>query len=153
MTTNKTKEILYPELSFEIVGACFDVHNELGRFGREKQYSDLLARKLAGRGLKYAREVRMGDSGNIVDFVVEDRIALELKAVRTLTRDYYRQIKNYLEQSHLDLGILVNFSDVALHPKRVLRATNESALHSQQLAANRNPHRLRIATNRFDSDS
>ncbi|MCR4325219.1 MAG: GxxExxY protein [Patescibacteria group bacterium] len=119
MTTNK--KILYPELSFSIVGACFDVHNELGRFAREKQYADLLEEKIGDRGLKYEREFRLGDSGNIVDFLVEEKILLELKTARLLTRDYYRQIQNYLQQSRIDLGLLINFSDTILRPRRILR--------------------------------
>ncbi|MDP2648867.1 MAG: GxxExxY protein [bacterium] len=122
MATNK--KILYPELSFAIVGACFDVHNELGRFAREKQYGDLLETKMTERDLKYGRELRLGDSGNVADFLVEDKILLELKTVRLLTRDYYRQVQNYLQQARIELGILINFSDVALAPKRIVRISD-----------------------------
>ena len=142
MATNNPKDIVYPELSFEIVGACFDVHNELGRFAREKQYADLLENKIGERGFKYVRELRLGDSGNVVDFLLEDKVILELKAVPTLTRGYYRQIQNYLQWTRLELGLLVNFSDTYLQPKRVLRVT---APHSQSFVGTddsniRSPH-------------
>lgn len=123
MTTNKIhlEHVLYPALSFEIVGACFDVHNELGRFAREKQYGNLLATKLSDRSLKYRRELQLCDSGNIVDFLIEEKIILELKTARVLTRDYFRQVQNYLQFAKVDLGLLVNFSEVSLQPRRVIR--------------------------------
>lgn len=131
MSTNIRKEVLYPELSYEVVGACFDVHNELGRFAREKQYADLLEKKLIARGLKYVRELRLGDSGNIADFLVENKIIVELKTVRALTRDYFHQTQNYLQQSRIDLALLVNFSDLVLKPRRILRLPDPIRSHSQ----------------------
>lgn len=124
MTTNR--KILYPELSYTIVGICFDVHNELGRFAREKQYADLLEEKLAELGLKYDREFPLGDSGNIVDFAVAERVLVELKTVRFLTRAHFRQIQNYLQRAQMNLGLLVNFSEETLRPRRVVRIESNS---------------------------
>src|SRR3989338_6186568 len=76
--------VLYPELSYDINGLCFEVQNELGPFAREKQYGDLLEKKLQERGLPYSREVRIAEPGNIIDFVVANKIAIELKAKRAL---------------------------------------------------------------------
>jgi len=125
METNKTKKdtkVLYPELSYKIVGLAFDVHNELGQFAREKQYADLLEEKFKAENIKYRRELIMGDSGNIADFIVgEEEILLELKTARILGRAHFHQIQNYLQQSHIKLGILINFSDKYLRPKRILR--------------------------------
>jgi len=121
MATNKTaSKVLYPELSYRIVGLCFAVHNELGRFARERQYSDLLEEKLRAEKIAYKREMRIGDSGNIADYVIEDLILLELKTTRVVGRAHFRQIQNYLQQSRIQLGLLVNFSDPYLRPKRVL---------------------------------
>ena len=125
MTTNNTaKKILHPKLSYEVVGLCFDVHRELGRFAREKQYADLLEERFKEAELKYAREFLLGDSGNIVDFLIDEKIILELKTVRLLTRNYYRQIQNYLQQARIDLGLLINFSEIRLRPKRILRISD-----------------------------
>jgi len=132
MTTNTTDaKILHSELSFAIVGACFDVHNELGRFAREKQYADALEERFRGGGLRYVREFRLGDSGNVVDFLVEEKIILELKTVRFLTTSYFRQIQNYLQQARMDLGLLVNFSDALLQPRRIVRISDPIRSHSQ----------------------
>lgn len=120
ITTNK--EVLYPELSYKIVGLAFEVHNELGRFAREKQYADLLEQKLKSENVLYKREYRIGDSGNIVDFLVDgkEQILLELKTVRFLNRSHFRQMQNYLQRTRIKLGLLINFSDEHLSPRRVL---------------------------------
>lgn len=126
MTTNSKEndtKVLYPELSYKIVGLAFEVHNELGQFAREKQYADLLEEKFKVENIKYRRELIMGDSGNIADFIVgeNEEILLELKTVRVIGRAQFHQIQNYLQQSYIKLGILINFSDKYLRPKRVLR--------------------------------
>lgn len=119
MATNK---VIYPELSYKIVGLAFDVHNELGQFAREKQYGDLLERKLKEEKIEYVRELRIGDSGNIADFIIGDkeRILVELKTTRIVGRAHFRQTQNYLQQTGIKLGLVINFSDKYLNPKRVL---------------------------------
>ncbi|HEY4508498.1 MAG TPA: GxxExxY protein [Candidatus Paceibacterota bacterium] len=113
--------LIYPELSFKVVGLCFVVHNELGVYAKEKQYADLLERKLIGDKVTYKREQIIGDSGNIADFIIDDKILLELKAKRIITRDDYYQTQRYLQETRLKLGIIVNFRDRTIHPKRVVR--------------------------------
>lgn len=118
-------EILFPELSYEISGVCFSVQNKLGRFCREKQYADEFERLLIEKGLSYKREfpvkVNGQNSGNIVDFIIEEKIIVELKAKRFLTKDDYYQTKRYLASLNLNLGLIVNFRDSYIKPKRILR--------------------------------
>ena len=122
MATNKTNEkVLYPKLSYEITGILFATHNELGQYAREKQYGDLIEKKLKENKIPYEREVAIADSGNILDFIVDNKIALELKSIRIITRENYRQIQNYLQQTGLKLGILVNFRNKYLKPVRNIR--------------------------------
>ena len=99
----------------------FSTHNELGPYAREKQYGGCLERKLKERNIRFVRELRIGESGNIIDFLVEGKIAVELKAKRSLTSEDYRQIQNYLQASGVELGLLVNFRQTAVKPIRVLR--------------------------------
>lgn len=123
MATNTTKvgeNVLYPELSYIITGILFGAHNELGQFAREKQYGDSIEGKLKESKIIYRREVNI-DGGNILDFIIDDKIILEIKAVRIITKDNYRQIQNYLQQTGLRLGILVNFKNKYVKPIRIIR--------------------------------
>jgi GxxExxY protein len=130
MTTNLIKsdqgKIIYKDLSYEIVGICIEVHKELGSFAREKQYCDLFELKIKQHKLSYKRELRIGDSGNIIDFSIDDKIVIEFKAKPFLTVEDFNQIKRYLFQTGYKLGLLVNFRDKRISPKRVLNDNNLS---------------------------
>ncbi|MDO8573098.1 MAG: GxxExxY protein [bacterium] len=123
MTTNKKmgEKVIYPELSYTVTGILFAVHNELGPYAREKQYGDLIEEKLKETDILYKREVAIADSGNILDFIIDNKIVLELKSVRIITRENYRQIQNYLQQAQMKLGLLVNFRNKYLKPIRIIR--------------------------------
>lgn len=120
-STNKNDKLIYPELSYLITGICFSVHNTLGRYSREKQYGDLLETKLKELKLPYRRERGIRASGNIVDFVIDDKILLELKAKPLVTKADYYQTQRYLQSSGLRLGLIINFRHEYLRPKRVVR--------------------------------
>lgn len=115
------QKLLFGGLSYKINGILFDVHNELGQFAKEKQYADLIEKKFIERGIKYKRELIIGDSGNRFDFLVEDVVALEIKAKPFLLGFDYDQPKRYLQSCDLELGILVNFRAKYLQPKRIIR--------------------------------
>ena len=117
-------EFLYQDLSYQVIGMLIEVHKELGPYAREKQYADLFEKKLKLRNFPYKRELIVGDSGNVLDFIFDDKIVIELKAVAYLTKDHYDQVKRYLHQTHLKLGILINFRDKRLHSQRVLNNNN-----------------------------
>jgi len=119
-------KLIYKELSYEITGILFEVHNELGRFSREKQYCDVLEDKLKLKNIKYKREFRVSDTGNIVDFVVNDQIVIEAKAKSTLTKEDYYQLQRYLQSTGLKLGLLVNFRNRYLKPIRVIRIDTDA---------------------------
>lgn len=116
-----SKKVIYPELSYLINGLLFEVKKELGEYAREKQYGDLFEKKLKAEKITYTRELPIGDSGNIADFLIDNKIILELKTCRFLTGDNFRQIQNYLQQSGIKLGLLVNFREKFLKPRRIIR--------------------------------
>lgn len=117
----KADKVLYPELSYKLTGALFSVHNEIGCFGREKQYGDRIAQKLTEQGISFSRECSLGSSGNVVDFVIDGKIILELKAKRFLLQEDFDQVQRYLQESQLKLGILANFRSQFLKPLRVVK--------------------------------
>ncbi|MFA6494723.1 MAG: GxxExxY protein, partial [Candidatus Paceibacterota bacterium] len=88
------------------------------------QYGDLIEIKLKEIKIPYKREQSMASSGNIADFIVDEKIILELKAKIDITPDDYRQIQNYLQSSLLKLGLLVNFRKKYLRPIRIVRIDN-----------------------------
>lgn len=121
------KDLIYPKLSFQIVGVLFKVHNELGRYHNEKQYSDLIEKLLRDVKIKFEREKVLPGSfigeksgRNKIDFLIAEKIVLEVKSKRIITKEDYYQVRRYLEALSLKLGIIVNFRNLYLRPKRVL---------------------------------
>lgn len=123
-TKKVSERVLYPELSFDLVGILFDLHKKLGLYGREKQYSDALEEKLKIRDIPYQKELHISGSGNVVDFLISEKIILELKAKRTLTPEDYRQLQHYLQETGIRLGLLVNFREKYIRPIRIIRIDN-----------------------------
>ena len=123
-TNRKKSIIIYEQLSYTINGILFSTHNELGQFAREKQYGDVVERLLKEKELKYKRELIIGDSGNTADFIIENKLLLELKAKRLITKQDYFQTQRYLQETGLKLAILVNFRDKYIKPKRIVKIDN-----------------------------
>ena len=116
-------QIIEKELSYKINGILFGIHNRLGRFARERQYGDELEIELKRRGINFKRENSLevgGRKSNFVDFIIEDKIVLELKAKPFTDKEDYYQLQRYLHNARIKLGLLVNFRDRYLKPKRIL---------------------------------
>ena len=127
MTPIKNKKLYYPKLSYEITGLLFEVHNKLGRHRSERQYCDLFEEFLKTENVKHQREVELKktfknvlENGNIPDFIIENKIILDFKAKKFITKDDYFQMLRYLESASLPLGMIINFRSTYLKPKRVI---------------------------------
>jgi len=90
---------------------------------------DLIEQKLKEIKMPYQREFAISNTGNILDFTINDKIVLELKATRFITQEHYRQTQNYLQQTQFKLGLLVNFRSKYLKPSRIIRI-DRSSQHS-----------------------
>ena len=124
--TNTNEKLIYPELSYLLTGVCFEVHNQLGRFSREKQYCDMLEEKLKSLHVPHKREYTVNDSGNRIDFLIDDQIVMEIKARSTVSKDDYYQIQRYLQTLNKKLGLLVNFRNRYIKPKRIIRIDTDA---------------------------
>ncbi|PKD43511.1 GxxExxY protein [Rhodohalobacter barkolensis] len=122
----------HKELTGRIIGACMRVHSELGNGFPEVIYQRSLAIEFSHSNLEYDREISMAlyyQGQNVgsrrVDFLVEDKILLELKAVSEITSVHYAQILNYLKAYQLQIGLLVNFGEESLKFKRFINSKFE----------------------------
>ncbi|PIP27781.1 MAG: GxxExxY protein [Candidatus Moranbacteria bacterium CG23_combo_of_CG06-09_8_20_14_all_39_10] len=120
-------EILHKDLSYGINGILFQVHNSLGRFCKHNQYGDALEVLLKENNIKYKREIEIPIyfkeiklTGNILDFLIEDAVVLDIKCKKEITTKDYVQMKRYLKATGKELGIIVNFADKSLKIVRIL---------------------------------
>ncbi len=114
-------KIIYPDLSYKITGILFQIHKELGRFCKERQYSDIFETNLIKHGIMYEKE-KLLNPYNKADFIIENKIVVELKVVPFITKNDYYQIMRYLKSAGLKLGLLVNLRSRYLKPKRILNS-------------------------------
>jgi len=110
------------ELSGKVIGACIEIHRELGPGLLESAYEECLAYELSKAGLRFERqralpvrykEVQL-DCGYRLNFVVEGVLILELKAVMELHPIHEAQLLTYLKLDKKPLGLLINFNVPAL---------------------------------------
>lgn len=121
-------QIIYKHESYFVIGLCMDVHNELGKGFSEAVYGDALEIELKSNGVPFQREVKFNIDykGNTLkhqyyaDFIVDDKIILELKAVEKISNGHIKQTLNYLAASKMKLGLIINFGEDQLNYKRVL---------------------------------
>ena len=122
-------DIIYKEESYKIIGACMEVHKELGPGFLEAVYQEALALEFKRKGIPFKQEVRLEISykGQTLskyyeaDFVCYDKIILETKAINELTGGHESQVLNYLKATKFKLGLLVNFGAESLEYKRLIR--------------------------------
>jgi len=125
-------KIFYPDLSYKINGILYKVHNRLGRYCNEKQYGDMIEELLKKEGIKFEREKILPkmfegekEGRNKIDFLIEEKIVLEIKAKTIIEKSDYYQIMRYLKILNKKLGLLVNFRNRYLRVKRVINPEGE----------------------------
>jgi GxxExxY protein len=110
--------LIHEELTENIIGACIEVHRELGPGLLESAYETCLRHELRLRGLSVKTQVKLPvkykgielDCGYVLDLIVEGIVLLELKAVEKIHPVHEAQLLTYLRLSGLKVGLLINFN-------------------------------------------
>jgi GxxExxY protein len=127
----------HDELTHAIIGCAMRVHSALGNGFPEVIYQNALALELERGKLTFVREAHLPVyyldtqiGARRVDFLVADRVLVELKAVTALGPDTFAQIINYLKAYRLEVGLLLNFGQTSFVHKRFLRTPPDRASSS-----------------------
>ena len=122
------KELRDSEITDSIIGAAIAVHRELGPGFIESVYEQALAVEFALQGIAFIRQKpiplfyrdhQIGE--HRLDFLVEDKIVVELKAIDSLENVHFAIVRSYLKATGLSDGLILNFSSIPLTVKRVQR--------------------------------
>lgn len=121
-------DLIYKDESYAIIGICFEVHNNLGPGFLEIVYKDALEYEFRKAQIPYEREKEyIVNYKNIVlphnfyaDFVVYDKIILEVKAVSGIANEFFALAINYLKVSNNKLALIVNFGELKLNYERIV---------------------------------
>ena len=116
----------HEELTHKIIGCAMEVHNHLGNGFQEVVYQRALSIEMNLQGLAHEREKEMplqykgyNIGSRRVDFFVEEKVMVEIKAIIHLEDVHLAQAMNYLEAYNMEIGLLVNFGSKSLDFKRV----------------------------------
>jgi GxxExxY protein len=119
----------YPcsDITEKIIGCAIEVHKTLGPGFKESAYENALLCELTKCGLSYEQQspVRITYKGTVVgrhrlDLVVEDKIVVELKAVKSLSLEDNKRLLSYLKATGIQIGLLLNFAKPIIEIRRLI---------------------------------
>lgn len=121
------ENLIYPELSYKIIGLAYNIYNELGFGHLEKTYQKALAKELRENNIKFKEQVKYsveykGETigNNYFDFLIDDAVIIELKKSGYMSKKNIEQISNYLKVSKLKLALVIIFTPDGVRTKRVV---------------------------------
>ena len=112
-------EFYHSELSYKIIGAAFAAHKAVGRMGRERDYCLAMEGELKSAAIPFTRKGAV--AGYRVNYIIDGKIALVVRAKKYLLMDDYWKIKKCLHALNLDLALLLNFKTDFLKPIRIIK--------------------------------
>jgi GxxExxY protein len=122
-------KLIYPELSYILMGILVEVHNKLGTKYQEKHYQKAIEIKLKELKISYQKELGVDINfenekiGKLfIDFLIDNKIVLEIKKTPSISKDHIKQVLRYLNALNLKLGIIANFQHKKLEYVRVLNS-------------------------------
>ena len=122
------EEFYLKEETFKIIGACMEVHKILGKGHSEIIYGDALEYEFRRNNIPFEREKKFNITYKEIvlphhyfsDFVIFEKVILEIKAIQELSNSEIKQTLNYLAASKNKIGLLVNFGEDSLKYKRII---------------------------------
>lgn len=125
-------DLVYPELSYQVIGICYEIYNELGGGYQEKYYQKALSQLFNEKKINFTEQLKcdLNFRGKnlgryFIDFVISDKIVLEIKVTPIFYRRDVKQVLAYLEKADIKLGILVSFNNKGVMFKRILRGRTD----------------------------
>ncbi len=126
-------KLVYPELSYKLIGIAFKIFNSLQYGHQEKYYQKAFEIELKKERINYEREkeVKLNYSGEKIgkyylDFLIEDKIILELKVLADYRYKNLRQVLEYLLETNKKLAILVYFTSTGIKYRRIVNPKFEN---------------------------
>jgi len=126
-TRNLRSDLVYPELSYQVVGALFEVGKNLGGGYREQYYQRALEEELTKMGVPFNKQVSCSliykgkkIGRGYIDLLVDGKIAVEIKKDRAFSKSNIDQLYSYLKATGLKLGILANFTRDGVKFRRIV---------------------------------
>jgi len=120
-------KIVYKDLSYQLIGAAYKVYNSLGFGLQEKYYQRAYEKELQKLSIPYKKELKVDlnyDGDKIgqyfLDFLIDDKIIIELKVVPRLRHVHIKQVLEYLKVLKKQLAILIFFTDEGVKYRRIL---------------------------------
>lgn len=144
-TDKANTDLLDADLTYKVRGAIFTVYNHLGYGHKEEVYQKALAREFNDQSVPYEKEVSLKViykdefvGSYRPDFVVDDKIVVEIKAVEFMPQSFETQLLHYLKTTGFPLGLLVNFGSSKLYIKRLIWTGNprESVINQRKSYGN-----------------
>jgi len=125
----KNPDLLYPELSYQIQGAAIEIRKQYGPGHKETLYQRAFADELNYRKINFEKEkpikIYSYRTGKVLgsyqpDFIVDNKVIIEIKALNIIPRKLIDQLYDYLRNSNYELGYFINFSGPRLFMKRII---------------------------------
>ena len=135
-------DLLYKDLSYKLQGVFMEVRNNFGPGHKEIVYQNALAEEFSADKIPFEKEKNINiyspKTGNKVgnyrvDFLIDNKIIIEIKAVDFIPKNFIDQIYSYLKNSKYELGYFVNFKSPKLYIKRVIYTNNRKLFFSKAL--------------------
>ena len=121
------KDLLFPELSYKIVGCAYEVFNAIGGGHKEKTYQNAMRIALREAGMKFTEQhyypvvfSKIPVERGFFDFFIEESILVELKSLGRFTKGDFDQVNNYLGNSGIKLALLITFGQDEVRIKRMV---------------------------------